>query len=202
MGEADFKCAEYLRGFVVQGEHTESPKFFKTAFQKFSAIGWRASVLARLTGSCVSADALASPTTAELPAPPLRLGPQGYQELPEQNINQWQADDHKRSSEKLLQPALALSMLRSQHRPRVIILPGLGHRHVMAGWPQWGRGGVCFLHLTFARSADKVEDRDYQSWQDAKHPRKTSADGQQKLLGAPFSAFLLLSSSESLLSCY
>lgn len=116
--------------------------------------------------------------------------------------NQWQADDHKRSSEKLLQPALALSMLRSQHCPHVIILPWLGYRHVMAGWPQWGKGGVCFLHLTFPCSANKVEDRDYQSWQDARHPRKTSADGQQKLLGTPFLAFFLLSSSESLLSCY
>lgn len=44
-------------------------------------------------------------------------------------------------------------LLRCQHASHVIILPGLGYRHFVAGWPQWGKGGVCSLPLTFPRSA-------------------------------------------------
>lgn len=118
--------------------------------------------LALIIGSCVSADALASPTMAEPLAPSLRLGPLGYQKLPEQNTNQWRADHHKnllswKGDSARPCPLHAHShnprLLRCQHASHVIILPGLGYRHFVAGWPQWGKGGVCSLPLTFPHSA-------------------------------------------------
>ena len=68
-----------------------------------------------------------------------------------ENLLSWKADSARPRPPHAHCPTPRL--LRSQHASHVITLPGLGYRHVVAGWPQWAKGGVCSLPPTFPRSA-------------------------------------------------